>query len=428
MYNVPSISSKGGQNMEVFVAKQPIFNDKRECIAYELLYRDSLNNYNTNTDGDKATSEVIVNSFMNIGIKNLSSGKPCFINFTENLLNLKIPTYFNPESIVVEILENVEINSRIVEICKELKSFGYTIALDDFSFMQGDPAVLSLLPYVDIIKIDFLATSRLVRSQVKEFLKGYNLLFLAEKVETEEEYQEAIEDGYRYFQGYFFSKPIILQSNDIPLYFYTYFSIIQELDKPEPNISRVAEAIENDLSITYKLLKLINSPIIRPKYEIFSVKQAIVLLGLNEIKKWLYVLALRGDQLKNNSTNLQREILKLGLTRAKLGELIGQQEQKNPDNSKYFLLGMFSSIDALLNLPMKQILDELPLAEDVKAALLGEDNNLKKHLDFIKSIERLNMGSLEVREHPLSLKEDYLFSLYSRASTWADNVTNGSYY
>ncbi|MRH43904.1 HDOD domain-containing protein [Aquibacillus halophilus] len=407
--------------MEVFVAKQPIFNNNNECIAYELLYRNSLANFFNHTDGDKATTEVIVNSFLNIGIKKLSNGKPCFVNFTEKLLELKVPTYFTPHSIVIEILENVEITQQTVNLCKDFKSLGYTIALDDFFLMHENENVFSLLHYVDIIKIDFLATSKQERNEIKDHLKSYNLAFLAEKVETQEEYEEAIEDGYVLFQGYFFSEPIILQTNDIPPYFFPFMLILKELDKPEPDINRISSAIESDLSITYKLLKLINSPIIRTKYEIGSIKQAVVLLGLKEIKKWLYVLALRGTH-KSKSSSANIEVIHLSLTRAKLSELIGEEQPTQQDKSKYFLLGMLSLIDTVLHLPMKKVLDELPISNDVKEALLGQDNDLRKHLDFIKIVERLNFDDDIVMEHSLSISKDRLFTLYSRANIWADNL------
>jgi EAL and modified HD-GYP domain-containing signal transduction protein len=188
---------------------------------------------------------------------------------------------------------------------------------------------------------------------------------------------------------------------------------------PDPDIDEITKVIEKDLSVSYKLLKLINSPAIRPKYEISSIKQAVVLLGLIEIKKWIFVLALKGLSAEK-SDQATKEIIYLSLTRAKLGELIGIAKDRQSESSKYFLLGMFSLIDALLHMPLKSVLAELPLASELKDAIEGRENELKRVLDLIIAIERMELSNriLEL-ELTSSLNEDLLFSLYSKASIWA---------
>ena len=192
--------------MDTYVARQPIFDINEKTVAYELLYRSSTVNEYKHTNGDQATTDVIVNSFLNIGIKELSNGKPCFINFTEKLLKLGVPSYFNPLSIVVEILETVELTDEVLQICKELRALGYTIALDDFFISQWSDQTIQLLEYVDIIKMDFRTTKRNDRQEIIRFTKDRDIRFLAEKVETIEEYAEAKEDGFVYFQGFYFSR------------------------------------------------------------------------------------------------------------------------------------------------------------------------------------------------------------------------------
>lgn len=403
--------------MEVYVAKQPIFDSRENVISYELLYRSGRENVYNASDGDKATSEVIINSFLNIGIKDLSEGKPCFVNFTENLLKLKLPTYFSPLNLVIEILEDVPITEELIEICKELKMLGYRIALDDFFLMHGNDLTMELLKIIDIVKIDFLATSRKARLQMMEYLVPYDLIFLAEKVETREEYEQAKEDGYSYFQGYFFSKPIILQSHDIPSYFQSYFTVLEYLDSPEPDLDQITEVIETDISLSYKLLKLINSPVIRPKYEISSIRQAIVLLGLIEIKKWIYVLALKGLQEEKNNATLG-ELIHLSLTRAKLGEFLAVVENNKQNKSKYFLLGLLSCIDSFLHLPMSTILEGLPITKEIKSALLGEENHYKLVLDLMEGAERSNKKNQSLTKYPYDLTEAQLFEMYLKSSTW----------
>jgi c-di-GMP-related signal transduction protein len=407
--------------MDTYVARQPIFDLNEKTVAYELLYRNSsVNNYQ-HTDGDQATTDVIVNSFLNIGIKELSNGKPCFINFTEKLLKLGVPSYFNPLSIVVEILETVELNEDILEICKELKAHGYSIALDDFFVSQWNEMTIEILDYVDIIKIDFRTTSRADRQEMIRFIKDRNIQFLAEKVETIEEYIEAKEDGFVYFQGFYFSKPVILNSYDIPSYYHSYFQILKEIESPDPDIEKIKDVIEKDISLSYKLLRLINNPVFRPRNEVSSIKQAIILLGLNEIKKWIYVLAIRGAD-KGSGGSKEREIIELSLKRGKLGELIGRKVGREVLASKYFLLGMFSLMDSLLHYPMEELLEDLPLSNELKDALSGEKNDEYVMLQFLKDIEHAFHEDLELAFNPTTMQKEELFRLYGEASDWATKV------
>ncbi len=410
--------------MDIYVARQPIFDINDKTVAYELLYRSSTVNNYQHTNGDQATTDVIVNSFLNIGIKELSNGKPCFINFTEKLLKLGVPSYFNPLSIVVEILETVELNEEILNICKELKAHGYTIALDDFFVSQWNDLTIQLLNYIDIIKIDFRSTSRSDRQEMIRFIKNRNIHFLAEKVETIEEYLQAKEDGFVYFQGFYFSKPVILNSYDIPSYYHSYFQILKEIECPEPDLEKIKNVIEKDISLSYKLLRLINNPVFRPRNEVSSIKQAIILLGLNEIKKWIYVLAIRGVEKWTDGGSKEREIIELSLKRGKLGELIGKKVGREVLASKYFLMGMFSLMDSLLHHPMETLLEDLPLSNELKDALSGEKNDDYAMLQFLKDIEHAFLENQELMFNPTFMPKEELFRLYAEASDWANKVLN----
>jgi c-di-GMP-related signal transduction protein len=404
--------------MEVFVARQPIFDLNEEKAAYELLYRHNQVNMFPDIDGDQATADVIINSFLNIGIDSLSSGKPCFINFTENLLRLKVPTYFNPREIVVEILESVEPSREVVEICLELKKLGYKIALDDFIFNESNPFSKELLKAADFVKVDFLTTTGEMRKSIEVLssLLGYKLI--AEKVETEEQYQHARQQGYHYFQGYFFSKPKIIRSHDVPTYFHSYFSIIQSLEMSEPSIEVISGLIEQDLSLSYKLLKLINSPAYRPKHKIHSIRQAIVLLGLMEIKRWIYVLAVREQAVSRKK--MENEVITLCLTRAKMCELAAKKMRGNINTSSYFLTGLFSLMDTILSVPMRRILNDLPLNDEICNALTGHTNELKAMLELVISVEKAEWAVLKERMSTFKLTEQDISESYQQACLWAE--------
>ena len=406
--------------MEVFVARQPILTKKEEIYAYELLYRNNEINYFPQVDGDKATADVIINSFLNIGIDQLSNGKPCFINFTEKLLKLKLPTFFRPREIVVEILETVVLGPDLIAICRELKDMEYQIALDDFILNERNPYLEELLKYIDIIKVDFQNSTPAMRKKIETLAFQKKIQLLAEKIETREEFKSAVNAGYHYFQGYFFSKPVILTTKDIPSYFYSYYEIINHLSSPEPRIDTITKLIEKDISLSYKLLKLINSPAYRPKQKINSIRQAIVLLGLIEIQKWIYVLAVRETPGANQEPS--KEMVAMSLTRAKMGELIAVYLHNIAGAPSFFMTGMFSMMDSLLNMPMNDVLVDLPLQEDICEALKGKNNELKLVLDLSLAIEKGDWEAASLLCIQLNIPEDIAFRFYQQAMTWSKQL------
>ncbi|WP_075982929.1 EAL and HDOD domain-containing protein [Bacillus massilinigeriensis] len=406
--------------MEVFIARQPIFTKNQELFAYELLYRNNEKNIFPGIDGDEATAEVIINSYLNIGIDKLSNSRPCFINFTEKLLQLKLPTYFRPREIVVEILETVDLNQETVNICKELKELGYRIALDDFILNESNTHSYQLMRYADIIKVDFRQSTEKMRRKIEAIAKISNVKLLAEKIETEDEFLAAKDRGYDFFQGYFFSKPIMVSTHDIPSYFHSYFEVLNQLSQDEPNIDIITGTIEQDLSFSYKLLKLVNSPAYRPKHKINSIRQAIVLLGLLEIKKWIYVLAFR-EQTKGKN-DLSNELISLSLTRAKMSEYYAFQINKRAEASSYFMTGMFSLIDIILGLPLDKVLSELPLQDHISDALKGAPNPMKDALDLCMDIENGDWESVTNKCKELEIDEIKFLQYYHQAINWSNEI------
>lgn len=406
--------------MEVFVAKQPIFNSNQEVFAYELLYRSSQKNSFPNINGDQATADVIINSYLNIGIEELSNGKPCFINFTEKLLQLNIPTYFGPREIVVEILESVQPTEEIIEICKELKRLGYQIALDDVVVNSDDPLVNPLFPFADYIKVDFLLTDKEIRKRIESMAKRLGIKMVAEKVETIEDFEEAKNGGYEYFQGYHLAKPTIVSTFDIPTYFFFDYASIDDLAMTEMSFDSITELIEKDPSLSYKLLKLVNSSFNRSKQKIHSVKQAVMLLGLIEIKKWLYVLSVRENA--REVAEQSKDIIQLSLTRAKMCESIEKLRRNRTATSAYFTLGMFSLVDRMVGVPMEKIILDLPLQEDLTDALTGVQNPLKDVLDLVTAVETAQWGMISEKCRDLSIAEKDLFKIYAESLNWSNEL------
>ncbi|QPC46583.1 EAL and HDOD domain-containing protein [Mangrovibacillus cuniculi] len=409
--------------MEVFVARQPIFNKNKDVYAYELLYRNNQDNTFPHIDGDQATTDVIINSFLNIGIDKLSNGLPCFVNFTENLLKLKLPTYFSPRDLVIEILESVEPSKEILSTIEELKRLGYKIALDDFILKDTNERYLKLLKSADYVKVDFVHSTLSERRQVEGLAKKLNIVLLAEKIESLDDYLDAIKHGYSLFQGYFFSKPFIVSSRDVPSYFQSYLPLLQYLTTTVPDVKVVATLIEKDLSLSYKLLKLINSPSFRPKHKISSIQQAIVLLGFIEVRKWIYVLAVRDQKSKLSGPSV--ELLKMSLMRGRMCELIASHNGER-QSSSYFLTGLFSLMDVILGIPMESILEELPLQDDITDSLKGQQTKMNVVLSVVKQMEKGNVINSDQLSGRKNINNVYLNTFYKESAVWADQLLDPS--
>ena len=276
--------------MDVFLARQPILNKFNKLFGYELLFRNSEKNIYQAEDGDKATIEVIKNSFVNIGIHEVTGGKKAFINFTENILKSDIFMVLPPETVIIEILEDIEPTEEIIDLCKNLKKQGYLIALDDFVYSSK---YIKLIDIADIIKVDFKITKGYERRKVIEKVNSPHIKFIAEKVETMEEFHEAVSFGYTYFQGYYFSRPLIVSGKRISENNIVYMKLLKEISSGSFDIDRIEGLIKKDVSLSFKLLKLINSANYVFRSKIKSIKQALSLLGEKEIKKWLYLIVFK---------------------------------------------------------------------------------------------------------------------------------------
>lgn len=405
--------------MKIFVARQPIFDIHKNVYAYELLYRSSDENKSgfddpNVLDGDNATSSVITNSMLLVGIENVTQGKRAFINFTKNLILDEIPTLFSNDIVVVEILEDIIPDADFIKAVKSIKSKGYLIALDDFVLNYEYDEIIKLS---DIIKVDFLLTSSLERKKIVEKYKNYGVRFLAEKVETLEEFNEAKEMGYSYFQGYFFAKPVILTSEDIKTLSSSYVQIIEEVSKDEPEYDKISNIIEGDIALTYKLLKLINSPAFYTSSRITSISRALVMLGFKEIRKWISIIMLR-----DIGSDKPNEIIKLSLIRGRMGELLAKLCNYTDIKDEMFLVGMFSMIDTLMDRSLFDILSELPFETSIIEALLGYDNELRRLFEIILAYESGNWDNLIIYTKKFNIDAYKVPDIYFESLKWTREV------
>ncbi len=397
--------------MDTFVARQPIFDRNQKVYGYELLFRSGVENIFIHPDPEQATSKVISDSFFLLGISRLTGGKRAFINITKDILLGEYLYLIPKELIVVEILENVDVNSQVIQACEKLKRAGYLIALDDFVYEDSYKPLLKL---ADFVKVDFLSTNGDKRKALVENFSAYGPRFLAEKLETPLSFREAKILGYQYFQGYFFNKPEIIRGKDISGSKLHYLLMLQEINRPELNFKKLGEIIKKEVSLSYKLLRYINSAYFGLPNKISSILQALVLLGEREIRKWCSLIAIAQMGLDK-----PEELILQAIIRARYCELIAQRLGKNERKDDFFLMGMFSLIDAILDRPMSEILRDIPIVDEIKEALLGEENDLSKVLRTIILYEKGDWMELTENISGLKLREDVVLRVYLDSVKWA---------
>ena len=351
----------------VLLARQPIFDQKLNTIGYELLYRpipSDEGNWQEHS-GNLATNEVLVSAFDNIGIENVTAGKPAYINFTEHWLHNPPP--FNPNQVVIEILEHIPATPQNLAAVIKLRQRGFTIALDDYvGSREQDP----LLPYVDIIKLDILGFSDL--SEVKRIItcKGKdNFLWLAEKVETQDVYRTCLEAGCDYFQGYFFSRPANIYGKKISSNKSIVLDLIVALQNPEITIAQLEDLLSQDPALSFRLLKLVNSAAFSQINKVDSLQKAIMVAGVEQIKTWVTMISL--SKLKNKPKELSKQSLQRAYFCKHLARAI-----PGIACDIAFTAGLLSNLDAFFDKPIDQLLAKIHLQQDISTALTKRSGKL----------------------------------------------------
>jgi c-di-GMP-related signal transduction protein len=356
---------------------------------------------------------VINNAFLVMEFDELTEGGMAFINFSKDLLEKGIPHLLPKEKVVIEILERVEATPLIISACKRLKEEGYILSLDDYVCQESYQQIFELS---DIVKIEF---NSMPKEQQRTLIKAnkHKIRFLAEKVETREEYLLAVEMGYELFQGYFFCKPVIMKGKEIEGPNPNLLGVVSELNQQEPKFERITGIIERDIGLSYKLLKLANSIFFAAVKKFSSINEAIVRLGVEEMRRWIYLMMIKEIRTPENN-----ELVKLSVIRAKLMELLAIELGLKDKSFEYFLTGMFSSIDILLNKEMESIIETLSLSRDVEDALMGYHNAMRKVLNTILIHEMgnwENWDTSQLKNGNRTLSKDRFMDLYFEAILWS---------
>ena len=398
-----------------YAARQPILTADQQVYGYELLFRDSLENSFTSNDPDAASRNVLDSSIL-MGLDVLCDGRRAFINCTRDLLLRGYITLLPPNQTAVEILETVPPDELVIATCKRLKDSGYMIALDDFA--TDDPRE-PLADLADIIKIDMRVTPlEACVGIVKKYASPRRRL-LAEKTETQEEFQAARKAGFSYFQGYFFRKPEIVQAREIPANRINYLRLLQAISQPDTNPRKIEEILKGEASLCYRLLRYLNSPIFGFRQEVRSVRHALTILGDREMRRWIrLVTTLTAGQ------NKPTDLILTTLTRARFCELISTKVAHG--SSDLFLMGLLSVMDAILEMPMGLVLDGIAVEPDTRAVLLGEHSRLTPIYDLMLAQEAGEWGAAEKLSAELHLPGSFAVDAHWTAMQWASEMTKES--
>ncbi len=402
---------------EVYVARQPILTARQQLYGYELLYRSSLRNAMDGVDSTTATSCVLANSYFLIGIDLLAAGRPAFINFDRQMLIDEYAELLPTRSVVVEILEDVEPDERVIAACRRLKQRRYMLALDDFT---GERDARSLIELADIIKVDFRLTTPERRGDLARRYARRGIRMLAEKVETRQEFDEARRLGYELFQGYFFSRPTIVSARQVPGFKLAYLRIMKEITRPNLDLARLEESIKYEASLVYRLLRYMNSACFDWNGQISSVRHALTLLGEYEACKWI-TLAVLGSL----AADKPHQLLVSAVIRGRFCELLSPWVAHARRGPELFLMGLFSLLDAVLDTPIERILEDFHLAGDVRAALANDGagaSPLRTALDLARAYEKADWQAVEALQASLHLPFRVASDAYLDAVSMAESL------
>jgi EAL and modified HD-GYP domain-containing signal transduction protein len=391
-----------------YVARQPIMDLRGRVHGYELLFR-AGREAAFRGDGDFATRQMLDNSVL-FGLEKLTGGLPAFVNCTRESLVGEMVHVLPSGMTVLEILEDLEPTPELIAACRKLKSEGFRLALDDFTWK---PELEPLVQMADYIKVDFIQTGFTERQSMIRQLGGAHVALVAEKIETQEEYNQACQEGFTLFQGYYFCRPALIESHKIPENSLSHIEIMQHLRGQTLDVRKLTTLLKRDPSLTYRLLRLVNSPMCAMRQEVRSIQAALLAVGEDTFRR-VAMLAVASEL----NSGQPAEILRMAFVRGRFCELaagIGEL-----DSTEQYLLGLLSLLPAMLRLPMEQLAPSLPLRDEIREALLGKDTAERVLLHWLESHEYGDWEACDQVAHAHRLDQEFLVACYAEALLWAE--------
>ena len=396
-----------------FLARQPILTNKRQMFAYEILSRYSPENYCRPKPGSALSVNAMDELFL-MGIRTMTDGLPAFVNCSREFFLQDYLTLMPRDLVVGEILETVAPDEEVLGACKRMKDLGYRLALDDYCDL---PVMHPLLEFADFVKIDVLLTNLPDQKRVVEHCRRMHIPTIAEKVETNAQFQSCLELGYDYFQGYFFYRPQVIGRRSVPANKTIYLQLLQAANAPTFNLHEISLIFKRDVSLSYRLLRYLNSAAFAFRSEIHSIPHALSLLGEHAMRKWISLVSVAalGDEVADS-------LLRLPLLRAMFCESIGVKVGMMREANDLFLLGLLSVMDALLNVPMAVVLQDIKVDEEIAKALQGRDSRYRPTFEVVLDYESGTWGQLAESCQRVGLHENFLPDLYLRSVRWVSDI------
>jgi EAL and modified HD-GYP domain-containing signal transduction protein len=395
------------------VARQPIFDRYLRVVGYELLFRDvEVDPDHANVaDGEGATAKVISDTLMELGLEHVVGSGLGFINVTRPFVVGELPLVLPADHVVLELLEDVQIDPKLVRAIADLKEQGFRVALDDFHF---EASARQLVELADIVKIDVLGRTREELDRQLDLLDPFEVRVLAEKVETHETYELCRELGFHYFQGFFFEKPKLVGGHPIQPGVAAKIRLAGELQQPGLDLEALERIVSQDVALSYRLVRTVNSAFFSLPRRISSLHDALVLLGENQVRRWATVIVLAGLEGKPD------ELIGTALVRGRMCELMAEQAGERKDQG-YFLTGLFSLLDALCDAPLEEVIEDLPLAHEIVDALVAGKGAQGEILKSVVAYEHGDFDGAELR----SLATEQIAEAYLGAVGWARDAVQG---
>jgi EAL and modified HD-GYP domain-containing signal transduction protein len=396
-----------------YVARQPIFDRDEKVFGYELLFRDGLENA-FHGDSNEASRATLDRTLL-MGLDVLCDGRRAFVNCMRDTLIKGLVTLLPSTTTVVEVLESVPADPDVVSACQTLKEAGYMIALDDY--VANDPRE-GLAEMADIIKVEMqLTTEEQQNALIKQF-GPWRCRMLAEKIETRAEFVRARDQGFVYFQGYFFRRPEMMNTRDMPANRMNYLRMLQEVSRPDLELPELEKLIKAEASVCYRLLRYLNSAMFGFGSEIHSVRHALSMLGERDVRRWVRLVAAVGAGEEKTS-----DLVLSALVRGRFGEFLAPRVQHG--ESDLFLLGLLSLIDAMMEMPMAEVLEKIPLDHATKAVLMGKPSELRPVFQLMLAHESGEWAAAEELCRSLRLEPEEVAGYYWQAQEWAREVSTG---
>lgn len=402
-----------------FLGRQPILDRTQQIVGFELLFRSAESLLAANfSDVEVASASVIVNALSDFGFQDVLGRHKGYFNVAYEMLMSDAVELLPKDRVVIELLETIMADDDVVARCRTLKSLGFTLALDDHVYSPSFEAIYQL---VDIVKVDLLQTPPGELAAMVANLRAWPLTLLAEKVESAEQYAICSELGFDLFQGYYFARPVVLKQNKVDVAKLTMLQLMEQV-MAETEISDIEETFKQNPGLTYNLLRLVNSVAIGLRVRIKTLRHALMVLGLEQLKRWI-TLALYAS---NDSNGVQSPLLEMAAMRGKLMELLVQSLHATggkEHSDRAFMVGVLSLIDVLFEVPMVEMVDKLNLVDDVRAALLHRSGTLGNLLRLAEKLEIADFAAVNEHLDQAGLSLDQLLSAQLETIAWSDRLS-----